>query len=354
MADSAAKQTQESQAAAEAAPLVTNSTAPAEAEAEATAEGAAAKTDEEQVSRIAAAIAKARGALEEVRAKVGEYDAQYKASETASAYLGGPIQKAQDAFDQLATTAATMKDKTVEIPTKALSRTLTAANSALEQITELATKYDDKFKLSSTVQKAVSIPREKAHAALVEVSNLAASTSAAANAQLQGVNQGIVSRATALATSGASLLFSTAAALDGRYNIESKAITAGTAVVDRAQKLDERFSVKERGVSLGTNVLERAQGLDSRVTGGKVTPLVVSAFEKGLAMATDGLAYAQTGYEAAKQQRQGKDDQKEDEQKEEGGKTEEAATNASNDAGQAAASSGYHTPPAEPPVAPTK
>jgi len=270
------------------------------------ADAAEAETQEEQVSRISAAIARAKGALEEVKLKVGDYDKQYKASETASAYLGTSIQKAQTAFDELQATASKLKDKTIEIPTKALARTLAAANSALEQVSETATKYDEKFQLSSTVQKAVSIPREKCASALVEASNLAASVSASANATLQGVNHGITSRAQALAIGGAGLIFSYAAALDGRFALENKAVTAGTKALGKAQELDERYSVKERASVLATSGLERAQGLDSRVTGGRVTPLVQKAWESGLALATDGLAFVQTGYESAKQELQPK------------------------------------------------
>jgi len=279
----------------EATPLVINAAAAAEAE-----------TQEEQVSRIAAAIARAKSALEEVKLRVGDYDKQYKASETASAYFATPIEKAQTAFDELQATASKLKDKTVEIPTKALARTLAAANSALEQISETATKYDEKFQLSSTVQKAVSIPREKCTSALVEASNLAASVSASANATLQGVNHGITSRVQALALGGAGLIFSYAAALDGRFAVENKAVTAGTAALGKAQELDERYSVKERASVLATTGLEKAQGLDSRFAGGRVTPLVQQAWETGLALATDGLTFVQSGYESAKQERQPK------------------------------------------------
>ena len=268
------------------------------------ADGGEAETQDEQVSRIAAAVARAKGALEEVKSKVGDYDKQYKASETASAYFAAPIEKAQAAFDELQAMASTLKDKTVEIPTKALARTLTAANSALEQISETATKYDEKFQLSSTVQKAVSIPREKCTSALVEASNLVASVSASANATLQGVNHGITSRVQALALGGAGLIFSYAAALDGRFAVENKAVTAGTAALGKAQELDERYSVKERASVLASTGLEKAQGLDSRFAGGRVTPLVQKAWESGLAMATDGLTFVQSGYEMAKQERQ--------------------------------------------------
>merc|ERR1711879_260951 len=84
------------------------------------AETHADEAPEVQATRISAGISRARNALEEVKAKVAEYDAQYKASETASAHLGGVISKAQEVFDSLETTASLLKDRTVEIPTKAL------------------------------------------------------------------------------------------------------------------------------------------------------------------------------------------------------------------------------------------
>jgi len=242
-----------------------------------------------------------------VKAKATEYDAQYKASETASSYLLPPIQKAQAAIEEFAAKASSLKDKTAEIPTKAWSRTLAAANGALEQVTALSREYDEKFQLSSKVQKAVAIPREKCATALVEASALAASVSASANAQLQGVNHGLCSRAVALASSSASVLFSTAAALENRFDIESKAVTAGTKVAGKASEYDEQYSVKERLSVLATSAGEKAQGLDSKVTGGKVAPVVLSAFEKGLAMATDGLDYVKNGYQMAKEQRQGEE-----------------------------------------------
>jgi len=306
MADSAATQSNEVKVPAE----PTN--AEPTAEAEALVSAAAAETDEENVSRISAAVARAKLALEEVKQKVSEYDTQYKASETASAYLGGPIQKAQAAFDELASTASMLKDKSVEIPTKALTRTLSAANGALEQITELANKYDEKFALSDKVQKAVSIPREKAAEALIEVSKLAATVSAAANAQLQGVNHGIVSRARSLSLTGAGWLFSTAAALDGRYSIQDKVVGSMAdgklnKAIGKASELDEKYNVKQRVGSLVEKGLEKGLSIDSSVTGGKVTPLVLSAWDKGFELATGGLAFVQTGYESAKQDRQGKE-----------------------------------------------
>lgn len=287
----------------QASPEVTNATAaagdPSVEEAD--------ETPEVQASRISAAINRARGALDEIKAKVKDYDQQYKASETASAHLGGVIAKAQAAFDDLATTASTLKDKTVEIPTKALSRTLAAANSSLEKIGEVAANYDEKFKLSSTVQKAVSVPREMCSSALSEVSNRAASLSATAHAQLQGVNDGIRARAASGAMSivsgGIGMILSTAAALEGRYAIEEKASDAGTKVKDKALEIDEKYNVKEKAGALATGVLTRAEALDSRVTGGKLTGVALTAYEKGFSMASDGLAYVQGGYEAAKVQR---------------------------------------------------
>jgi len=281
----------------------TNAAAAADAEPD---EGE--EAPEVQAGRIAAAIARARGALEEVKTKVKDYDAQYKASETASAHLGGAIAKAQSAFDELASVATALKDKTVEIPTKALTRTIAAANSSLEKISEVASTYDDKFKLSSTVKAAVDVPRAKCAEALSEVSNRAAAVSAAANAKLQGINDGLRARALSIASvganMGANMLFNTAAAIQGRYAIEEKAASAGTTVSGKAIEIDEKYNVKDKAGALVTGVLEKAGALDGKVTGGKLTPWVLSAYESGLALAQDGLAYSKEGYDAAKATRQ--------------------------------------------------
>merc|ERR1712178_566544 len=95
----------------------------------------------------------------------------------------------------------------------------------------------------------------------------------------------------------------TAAALRDRYAIEEKATGAGTKVKDKAMEIDEKHGVKEKAEALATGVLTRAEALDSKVTGGKLTGLTLTAYEKGLAMASDGLAYVQGGYVAAKQTR---------------------------------------------------
>merc|ERR1711935_1286542 len=84
-----------------------------------------------------------------------------------------------------------------------------------------------------------------------------------------------------------------------------KAVTAGTAALGKAQEMDERYSVKERASVLASTGLEKAQGFDSRFAGGRVIPLVQKAWESGLAMATDGFTFVQSGYEMAKQERQG-------------------------------------------------
>merc|ERR1712087_236981 len=156
-------------------------------------------------------------------------------------------------------------------------------------------------------QQAVLVPREKCMHALAEASNIAASVSAAANAQLESVNHGIRSRAAAIVTSSASLIFSTAAAFDDRFAFGDKAINAGTDVVSRAKKLDEQYNLNENVRSLASKWLERARGFDSRITGGKMEPRVLSMSEKALEVATEGLAYVQASYETAKQQRQGKE-----------------------------------------------
>jgi len=128
-----------------------------------------------------------------------------------------------------------------QVPTKAFSKAFATANSGLEQLTELANKYDEEHKLkekvvpsqllaslaaaaqprhcphalSSTAKVLATIegPREKAMAALAEASAHASSVSAAATAALQGVRDGIHARSSGIAANSASFIFSTVCAL---------------------------------------------------------------------------------------------------------------------------------------------
>lgn len=259
-----------------------------------------AESHEEEISRLSSAIAMARGSLDEMQKKVGEYDAKYKASETASAYLLPPIERARAAIDSLSKTAVILKDKTAEIPTKALSSALSSAGAALDQVKEVATKYDEKFGLSSTVISCVTVPRDRCMNALGEASHYTASVAAAANAQLQGVNDGIRARALSVASTTVSAVLSTAAGIDQRFGIENKAVDAGTYATDKAKAIDDKLHLS----SIAAQGLERAQSLDSRVTGGKVTPVVLSAYTTGLQMATEGLSLLHSSYTSAKQERQ--------------------------------------------------
>ncbi len=218
-----------------------------------------------------------------------------------------PINAARASLEILGNTAALLKDKSVEIPTKALASALSNANAALAHITDLAKAYDQKFALSSTVVACVTVPRDKAVTALGEASHYTASVAAAANAHLQGVNDGIRERAISLATSSASLVFAAAVGLDQRFGIESRAVAAGSAVASTAQTLDARLHIVENASSLATKGLATAQGVDSVVTGGRVTPIVTSAYQAGLALATEGINFLTTGYEAAKHNQAEKD-----------------------------------------------
>merc|ERR1712087_963745 len=99
-------------------------------------------------------------------------------------------------------------------------------------------------------------------------------------------------------------MFSTAVAFDERFDIERKASKASTGLADSAQQIDERYNVKDNARLLASKGLDRAQGLDATVTGGKITPVVACAFQKGLSLTVGGLAFLQGGYAFAKQQRQ--------------------------------------------------
>jgi len=177
----------------------------------------------ETVGRMSVALAAAKGALEEIKKKVIAYDDTYGASDKAQKALAVAVDTAQAAIDDIQQKASTLKDKSVEVPTKAFSKAFATANSGLEQLTELANKYDEEHKLKEKVLATIEGPREKAMAALAEASAHASSVSAAATAALQGVRDGIHARSSGIAANSASFIFSTAAKVDDKYHIADKA-----------------------------------------------------------------------------------------------------------------------------------
>lgn len=256
------------------------------------------------------AIARAKGALDDLQKKVADYDWQFKVSETASAFLNETIQQAYaalDSLDELSKKATVLKDKAAEVPTEVLLTTLAAASIALAACVSalalaLGAHYDEQYKLSSTVAGVVEGPQQRCLTALADVSDLAASVAAGANAQLHSVHNDCQSRAACVTRSSAKCICSTAATLNERFNIEGMAISAGTTVVGKTRTIDEHYNVKEILTSLAAKKCERAQEFDLRVTGGKVTPAVLCAFEKGLLLASNGLTYMRAEYELAKHQ----------------------------------------------------
>lgn len=108
--------------------------------------------------------------------------------------------------------------------------------------------------------------------------------------QAQGVSNDTQSRTAPVRRSSLIFILSSFAALDERFDLESKVASAGTAVSDKLRAVDERYNVKDTVSNLAFK----------QTTGGLVAPVVLFAFDQGYAMAEDGLTYLQDEYGSAK------------------------------------------------------
>merc|ERR1712118_333273 len=109
------------------------------------------------------------------------------------------------------------------------------------------------------------------------------------------------------------ILVSRAASIEEKYHVSEHAKSAAVAVSEKAESLNERFSVVERAKAAGEYAAEKAQAvderfnvsakvkaLDERFAGGTVTPWATSAYERGMAMASQSLGYVSGKLEEAK------------------------------------------------------
>jgi|UniRef100_A0A7S4GAS6 hypothetical protein len=250
----------------------------------------------------------ARSKIEDVRGTLKDFDAKQQASsamESASTYLAATIDRAQEALGDLSRTTQTWKENATEVPVRALSGAFARVNEALTELRDLAKTYDEKYKLSSTVSAAIADPQHQASVALAAAASCAANASAAATAQLQGVSDGLKVRIMNAAELGLQKALPAAVAADERLSLTAKVTVAHDvvtqrvkefnetyAVADRLKEVDERFSLTQ----YCTSALGAAQGLDQRVTGGKLEPAVLSAYDMGLQM----VGYVIAKYEEAK------------------------------------------------------
>lgn len=259
---------------------------------------------------IAHGIEVAQEKLTELQTNLKEFDAAHPTStptEKATVYFSAVMEKTQTALKDLGTAAQSLKGSASEIPIKALSTTFAKVNAAFAELRETAKSYDDKYGLSSTVTAAITAPREQAGVAIATASSYAAQAANTATAQLQGVSDGIRLRLVSHAECGLQKALPVAVSLDEKHHLKERAADAATVMTQKAKELDEKYAVLETLKGLDaryslsgylTAALGGAKGLDQKVTGGRVEPAVLSAYDLGLKMA----GYMQDKYEAAKKE----------------------------------------------------
>lgn len=235
----------------------------------------------------------ARSALEDIKKVLVDYDARNQATEKASEHLGGAMARVNSALGDLSQAVTSFKDGASEVPVKALSTTIARVSGAFAHLLETAHKYDEQFQLSTKVASVISGPKDRAITAITYVAGHSAAAAAAANAQLQGVSDGLRARLTNVALSGIDLALPAAVKVDDRLHVAEKANAVGNVIAQRAKDLDDRFGLS----GYVEAAVERAENLDQRVTGGRVTPAILSAYQAGLR----AVGYVQGRYEDLKQ-----------------------------------------------------
>jgi len=244
---------------------------------------------QDEAGRIQAAVSRVKESIGELQKKLAEFDAaetSQQVKESASSYLDPAVEKAKASLEEIVSKVKIITDTAQDIPVRALSNAYASLGQALEQVKNLAKSYDEKYQVQAKVLVYVTPAQEKCMEALAQISEITADASAQANAQLQGVNDGIRNKVTQLTLDTTSFLVATAAGLDAKYNIGGRTVEAAKGinekykVEDKAKELDEKYHLQQKA----QQALEKGQELDSRFTGGRVSPLVQLAYEKGLDM----------------------------------------------------------------------
>eukprot|EP00992_Anisonema_acinus_P000577 TRINITY_DN10204_c0_g1_i1.p1 TRINITY_DN10204_c0_g1~~TRINITY_DN10204_c0_g1_i1.p1 ORF type:complete len:277 (+),score=66.63 TRINITY_DN10204_c0_g1_i1:62-892(+) len=231
------------------------------------------------MEKITSGVELARGALEEAKHKVTEYDGVHNAAEKASSFLHTSIEKAQAAVAELGVTAQSLKGAG-EIPVKGFSNAIAKASSALSGVVDAAKTYDEKHNLSATVSSAIAGPREQASAAIASIAAYVTAAANTANAQLLGVTAGVVTQLRSAATGALDKAIPIAARADEKLHVTEKGAAATSALLQRVRELDERFGFSQYVAPVGGH----AQELDRKVTGGKIAPALANAYTRGLSM----------------------------------------------------------------------
>jgi len=253
------------------------------------------------IQKITQGVEAAKAALEDAKRRIVEYDAQNNLKDMktkAEQVLNGAVEKVQTALSSLVASTQSMKD---EIPMAAISRALSQVNEALAHLMEAIHQYDENYKLSTSLASYMAAPKDQFSAAIALVASYYAEAAAAANAQLQGVSDGLRAKLAAVATAslnaanrGLDITLPVAARVDSTAHVSDIAAATSSMITTTAMDLNEKFGLLGYiGVATG-----KAQSLDQQVTGGKISPAVLAAYKMGLA----AVGHVQERYSEAKRE----------------------------------------------------
>lgn len=236
--------------------------------------------------KIKQAAEQAHAALDELSQKSASFSKEDNSLDEA-------IKDVRQAFKELVEKAGVLKDKSAEVPVKALSRAVVTANNSLDNLKHAIMKFDQEQKVSESVEKTLKPAIEACDVAVAEISHYVSEAASAANAQLQGVNDTVRQKITATASSGLKFVMNALASLDVQYDIREKA--KGT-----LHDLDEKLKIQQTAKSLNEKyeisdtAKEKLSQLDDLSKG-----RLRSSYEKGRKMATEGLEYLNDEFEKA-------------------------------------------------------
>jgi hypothetical protein len=159
---------------------------------------------------------------------------------------------------------------------KGITNGIAKVHAAFTHLGELAHQYDEKYKLSTLVSTVMASPKEQATAALATIAAYASAAAGAANAQLQGVSDGLRARLLEACNAGVDRVIPATVRADEILHVSS----TGTMLMGIVRDLDAKFGLSGY---LG-QATAPAQSLDQRVTGGKVAQAIAAAYHLGWSM----------------------------------------------------------------------
>eukprot|EP00924_Labyrinthula_sp_SR-Ha-C_P015401 maker-scaffold_71-snap-gene-0.2-mRNA-1 protein AED:0.14 eAED:0.14 QI:0/0/0.5/1/1/1/2/35/281 len=235
--------------------------------------GTAQKLKEEGTKKFNEALERTKKEVENVQAKLKEFDDSYQATETlnkqrekASEFLKTSLDEAKESLEKVGTSAHGVfqsgKENTAEIFAKAVAK----FKEAVEEVFKKAKEYDEKYHITETVSSYVDPIKERIQQLIKELLN-----------NLSMVTTTINSRIEESLKQTKEYLLKSAASLDNKYDIETKVTTQLDKISKTAKNLDEKFKVQE----LLEKAYEKGKELDLKMTQGKAGSFVEGKVSEG-------------------------------------------------------------------------